>query len=599
MNNVLPTIRKLSSNRFIEEISFDNNVDILAEESFLDNIRIKEGNVEEGTITRINANDIVVDLGLKSDGRILIKELGPNDEITVGAKINVYVERIEDYSGNVVLSREKAIKVEKWNRLSEDAITKSEVSGIIKRLIKCGFIVDLGDGINAFLPLSHVDLKQVKDKDVDHLIDAEHKFIILKMDKEQGNIVVSRKLVLERLHAGEKAKFLQSLNEGDIVEGKIKSITNYGVFVGIHESEEVGVIDGLLHITDISWTRVSHPSAVFTCGQSIKTKIIKIDRESTRVSLGVKQMEDNPWKDIESKYPINSMHKGHVVSIEDYGLFVELESGVEGLVHSSEIAWVRSNLPIGSLMARGQEVTVKILDIDLSKNRMSLSIKECLENPWQKFIDKYPPGSIVSGEVKSNIGSSISIIFSDNEIDRNIDGIIYAKDLSWSNNGMDEVKKYHIGSKVEAKVIRANVKRGKIYLGIRQIEYDPLEELIQRVKVGDSMHVIVSKREDIGLIVEAANDVSILIEQENLPENRKFVISEKIDVKVLGVEKYKIILSDELKEHNRIEFRRFGSFSIRNYNLMKFNGKLSKDKYFRIYFRSSGSLIDEVNACKL
>ncbi len=541
MNNVLPTVRKLSSNRFIEEISFDDNVDVLDEESFLDNIRIKEGNVEEGTITRINANDIVVDLGLKSDGRILIKELGPNDEITVGAKINVYVERIEDYSGNVVLSREKAIKVEKWNRLSEDAITKSEVSGIIKRLIKCGFIVDLGDGINAFLPLSHVDLKQIKD--VDHLIDIKHKFIILKMDKEQGNIVVSRKLVLERLHAGEKAKFLQSLNEGDIVEGKIKSITNYGVFVGIHESEKVGVIDGLLHITDISWTRVSHPSAVFTCGQSIKTKIIKIDRESTRVSLGVKQMEDNPWKDIESKYPVNGIYKGHVVSIEDYGLFVELESGVEGLVHSSEIAWIRSNLPIGSLMARGQEVDVKILDIDLPKNRMSLSIKECLENPWQKFIHKYPPGSIVSGEVKSNIGSSISIIFSDNEIDRNIDGIIYAKDLSWSNSGMDEVKKYHIGSKVEAKVIRANVKRGKIYLGVRQIEYDPLEELIQKVKVGDKMHVTVSKREDIGLIVEAANDVSILIEQENLPENRKFAISEKIDVKVLGVEKYKIILS--------------------------------------------------------
>jgi small subunit ribosomal protein S1 len=541
MNNVLPTIRKLSSNRFIEEISYDDNVDILDGESFLDNINVKEGNVEEGTITRINTNDIVVDLGLKSDGRILIKALGPNDEVAVGAKINVYVERVEDYRGNVVLSREKAIKVEKWNRLSEDAITKSEVSGVIKRSIKCGFIVDLGDGINAFLPLSHVDLKQVKE--ADHLIHTEQKFIILKMDTEQGNIVVSRKLVLERLHADEKAKFLKSLNEGDIVEGKIKSITNYGVFVGIHESEDVGVIDGLLHITDIAWTRVTHPSAVFSCGQTIKAKIIKIDRESARVSLGVKQLEDNPWQGIESKYPINSIHKGHVASIEDYGLFVELESGVEGLVHSSEIAWIRSNLPISSLMARGQEVDVKILDIDLLKNRMSLSIKECLENPWQKFIDKYPPGSIVAGEVKSNTGSYISIVFSDNEIDKNIDGIIYAKDLSWSNNNIDEIKKYNINNKVEAKVIRANVKRGKIYLGIRQIDYDPLEELIKKVKVGDKMQVTVSKREDIGLIVEAANDVSILIEQENLPENRKFAISEKIDVKVLGVEKYKIVLS--------------------------------------------------------
>ncbi|OEY86775.1 30S ribosomal protein S1 [Wolbachia pipientis] len=544
MANTSSTIRRLSSNRFIDEILFEDNVDILDEESFLNNIRVKEGNVEEGIITRINANDIVVDLGLKSDGRILIKELGANDEITVGAKINVYVDRIEDYSGNVVLSREKAIRVEKWNRLTEDAATQSEVHGVIKRSIKCGFIVDLGDGISAFLPLSHVDSKQTKD--ADHLIGTDQKFIILKMDKEQGNIVVSRKFVLAKLHAGEKAKFLESLNEGDIIEGKIKSITNYGVFVGIHESEEVGVIDGLLHITDISWTRVSHPSAVFSCGQNIKTKIIKIDQENSRVSLSVKQMEANPWRDIELRYPIRSMHKGHVTSIEDYGLFVELEPGVEGLVHSSEIAWIRSNLPISSLVARGQEVDVMILDIDLPKNRMSLSIKECTENPWQKFIYKYPPGSIISGEVKSNTGSFISIVFTDNEIDKNVEGVIYAKDLSWSNSGVDEIKKYHIGNQVKAKVIRANVNRGKIYLGIRQIEYDPLEELIKKVSVGDKMQVTVSKKEDSGLIVEAADDVSILIEQENLPGNRKFAISEKIEVKILGIEKYKIVLSANL-----------------------------------------------------
>jgi len=535
-------IKKLSSNKFIEDINqdlFEDNEDVLFGDSFVN--KIKEGCVVEGTITRINTNDIVVDIGLKSDGRILIKELASGDEIAIGSKIKAYVERIEDYNGNVVLSREKAIKDEKWNNLESDMATKSEVGGVIKRSIKCGFIVDLGDGLSAFLPLSHVDLKQVKD--ANHLIDTDQKFIILKMDKKQGNIVVSRKLVLEKSHAGGKIKFLESLSEGDVIEGKIKSITNYGVFVGIHESDEAGVIDGLLHITDISWTRVSHPSAVFTCGQNIKVKIIKIDREGAKVSLGVKQLEDNPWKDVESKYSIGSVYKGHVTSIEDYGLFVELEPGVEGLVHSSEITWIRSSLPVSSLVTRGEEVHIKILGIDITKNRMSLSMKECTDNPWQVMINKYPIGSVVSGKVKNNTGSYLSIIFDDLEASEGVEGTIYARDLSWSKHSSDEVKKYNVGDQIEAKIIRANVNRAKIYLGVKQIEYDPLEELIKKVKVGDKIQVTVNKKEDNGIIVEAENDVFMLIEQENLPEGRKFSISEKIEVKVLGTEEYKIILS--------------------------------------------------------
>ncbi|MDG7055175.1 MAG: 30S ribosomal protein S1 [Wolbachia endosymbiont of Menacanthus eurysternus] len=548
MNNNDPTvnlpisIRKLSSNKFVEDIyqgQFEDQSNILFEDSFIN--KIKEGDVVEGVITRVNPNDIVVDVGLKSDGRIPIKELGCNDEIVVGSKIRVYVERIEDYHGNVVLSREKAIRDEKWHKLEEDAITKAEVSGIIKRSIKCGFIVDLGDGISAFLPLSHVDLKQVKD--AKHLIETEQKFIVLKMDKKQGNIVVSRKLVLEKLHAGEKTKFLESLNEGDIIEGKIKSITHYGVFVGIHESDAVGVIDGLLHITDISWSRVSHPSAVFACGQTIKVKIIKIDKENAKVSLGIKQLEDNPWQDVESKYPIDSVHKGHITSIEDYGLFVELQPGIEGLVHSSEITWVKSNLPVSSLVTRGQEVSVKILSIDTTKNRMSLSMKRCVDNPWQVFVNKYPPGSIVSGKVKNNAGSYVSVTFDDHEIDENVEGTIYMQDLSWSKNGSDEIKKYNVGDAIEAKVIRVNVNRTRIHLGIKQMEYDPLIELIKKVKVGDKMQVTVGKREDSGLVVEVENDVTLLIDQEHLPENKKFSMSERIEVEVLGVEEYNIILS--------------------------------------------------------
>ncbi|MDD9331220.1 MAG: 30S ribosomal protein S1 [Wolbachia sp.] len=540
--NSLVTVKKLSSNRFIEEVFEDQlggSDNVLFEDSFVN--KIKEGDVVDGLITRVNLNDIVVDVGLKSDGRILIKELGCNDEIVVGSKIRVYVERIEGYHGNVVLSREKAIKDERWSKLEENAVTKAEISGVIKRSIKCGFIVDLGDGISAFLPLSHVDLKQVKD--ARHLIDTEQKFVVLKMDKKQGNIVVSRKLVLEKSYAGEKTKFLESLNEGDIIEGKIKSITHYGVFVGIHESDVVGVIDGLLHITDISWSRVSHPSTVFTCGQNIKVKIIKIDKENAKVSLGVKQLDNNPWQDVESKYQIDSVHNGHITSIEDYGVFVELRPGIEGLVHSSEITWIKSNLPVNSLVTRGQEVRVKILSIDLTKNRMSLSMKRCIDNPWQVLINKYPPGSIVSCEVKSNTGSYITVVFTDSEIDENAEGVIYAKDLSWSKNNMDEIKKYNVGDKMEAKIIRANINRARIYLGIKQIEHDPLEELIKKVKVGNKIQVTVSKREDSGLIVEAEDDVTILIGQEYLPENKKFSISEKMEVDVVDIGEYNIVLS--------------------------------------------------------
>ncbi|CCF78091.1 30S ribosomal protein S1 [Wolbachia endosymbiont of Onchocerca ochengi] len=540
--NLSTSIKKLSSNRFVEEVcqsQFEDQGNILFEGFFVK--KVKEGDVVEGVVTQINPNDVVVDVGLKSDGRISIKELGCRDEVGVGSKIKVYVERIEDYYGNVALSREKAIRDEKWHKLEEDAATQTEVSGIIKRSIKCGFIVDLGDGISAFLPMSHVDLKQARD--AKHLIDTEQKFIVLKVDKKQGNIVVSRKLVLEKLHAGEKIKFLESLNEGDIIEGKIKSITHYGVFVGIHESDVVGVVDGLLHITDISWSRVSHPSAVFTCGQTIKVKVIKIDKENAKVSLGIKQLEDNPWHDIELRYPVGSVYKGHITSIEDYGIFVELKPGIEGLVHSSEITWVKNNLPISNLVTRGQEVFVKILSIDTVKNRMSLSIKRCVSNPWQVFIDKYPPGSIVSGKIKNNTGLYISITFDDYEIDENVEGTIYAQDISWSKNGLDQIKKYSVGDIIEAKVIRANVNRAKIYLGIKQIEHDPLIELIKKVKVGGKMQAIVSKREDSGLVVKVENDVTLLIDQEHLPENKKFSMSEEIEVEVLGIEAYNIILS--------------------------------------------------------
>lgn len=560
MNRLNPTvhINKLSSNKFIDD-------SILSKEelgcdfesllgSFSEN-KIQEGKVIEGKIVKIENEDFVIDANLKSEGRVPIKEFYVKDslptEITIGSKVRVYLEKIEGRNGNVILSREKALRIELWERLEEISKAGQEVEGTIIKQIKCGFSVNI-DGLIAFLPNSQIDIKQVDD--FQFLIGTEQKFLIEKMDRVQANIVVSRKRVLEASYAGAKTKFLEGLKEGDIVEGKVKSIASYGVFIRIHESNEVGIIDGLLYKTDVTWCRSSHPylPALFSLGQSIKAKIIKIDKEKSRVSLGIKQLEKDPWEGIEEKYVVGSQHIGHVTNIairtqeslshrqEEYGAFVQLSPGVEGLVHSSEITWKRSKLPVSQLLKKGQEVHVKVLSINSEQHKMSLSIKECTENPLQEFATKYSLGSVVTCIVKDIVKYGIIVEF---EGFQNIYATINAAELSWSRGYEDEIKKYKIGDKIKAKILKINISRSKVDLGIKQLEHDPFEAFLSTVEVGDSLKATVVKIEEENVLVEVANGVTIFIESDNLPENKEFYPMQKIDVVVTKVGTYSICLS--------------------------------------------------------
>lgn len=548
-------IKKISSNRFVDnvleleslstedgDLDFENSI-----ASFLKNYA-KEGQIIEGTIVAIDRDKVTIDAGLKSEGIISTKEFLVGDEyedIKVGDKTRVFLDKLEGRTGNVILSREKAIKDDLWNRLEDAAKNKVKVEGVIFSPIKCGYAVDIG-GVVAFLPASHVDLRQVKD--IAPLLGKKQKFYILKMDKQQGNIVVSRKTVLEESLSAAKNDFISKLNEGDIVEGKVKSITNYGVFVGIHESEEIGVVDGLVYITDLSWSRVHHPSAMFVCGQTVKTKIINIDRENNKISLGVKQLEGNPWTDydIEKKYAINSVHKGHITTIENYGFFVELKPGIEGLVHLSEIQWTKSNLPINQLFIKGQEMEVKVLNIDLTKNRMGLSVKRCKDNPWEKFMQKYQLGSVVDATIKNISSFGLFVSFDDLELEPNIDGLVRSTELSWSLQAEEALKGYNVGDKVKAKVLMVNVNKGKIDLGIKHIERDPFLELLKKISIGDKLTVTVSKVEDAGVIVDVfggSNSFYVFSERQYLPENKKFYPGDKVEAEVLVLENYNLILS--------------------------------------------------------
>ena len=546
----LNSISEMQSNKFVGHgfdgvdfgsTSFSDTLSGLLDDS------PREGDIIEGTVICMDGGYITVDAGLKSEGVVSLREfeLGEGrQDIAIGSKVKLYLERVEGKSGSVVLSREKAVRAELWQKLECAYEERTDIEGIIFGSIKCGYTVDVG-GVVAFLPASHVGLRQVKD--ITPLLGKKQKFRILKMDKKQGNIVVSRKAVLEESLAGAKDLFLEQLEEGSIVEGKVKSITKYGVFIEIHESPTVGVVDGLLHITDISWSRVSHPSAVFSCGQTVKAKIIRIDRENRKISLGIKQLEESPWANVEERYPVDSIHKGIVTSIEDYGIFVELETGVEGLIHVSEVSWVRNHLPVNQLFMRGEEVEVKILSLDAVKNRMSLSIKRCTENPWEAFIAKNPVGSIVDTKVKSISNLGMFVSFCDDTSGSGIEGLIRSTELSWSGSPESALKKYNVGDTLQAKILMVNTNKNKIDLGVKQIEHDPFLVLLRRINTGDKIPVTVSKvLEDVGVLVDVFDgyeSFNVLVEQEYLPDNKKFFPGDKVEAEVLLIGAYSLVLS--------------------------------------------------------
>jgi len=430
----------------------------LLDESFSDE-RGGEGQVVRGIITAIEKDMAIIDVGLKVEGRVPLKEFGAkakDGQLKVGDRVEVYVERIENALGEAMLSREKARREEAWVKLEEKFNRGERVEGVIFNQVKGGFTVDL-DGAVAFLPRSQVDIRPIRD--VTPLMHNPQPFEILKMDKRRGNIVVSRRTVLEESRAEQRSEIVQNLEEGQVVEGVVKNITDYGAFV------DLGGIDGLLHVTDMAWRRVNHPTEILNIGQTVKVQIIRINQETHRISLGMKQLEADPWTSIGTKFPIGKKIRGTVTNITDYGAFVELEPGIEGLIHVSEMSWTKKNVHPGKILSTTQEVDVVVLEVDPSKRRISLGLKQTLENPWEAFARNHPVGAIVEGEVKNKTEFGLFI-----GLDGDVDGMVHLSDLDWTKPGEQAIEEYQRGQMVRAQVLDVDMEKERISLGIKQAE---------------------------------------------------------------------------------------------------------------------------------
>ncbi|WP_082460678.1 30S ribosomal protein S1 [Devosia sp. Leaf64] len=433
-------------------------------DSFVDN-DAAEGTVVRGKVVAIEKDLAIIDVGLKTEGRVPLKEFGQafrDGQIVIGSEVEVYVDRVENAMGEAVLSREKARREESWVKLEEKYNANERVEGTIFNQVKGGFTVDL-EGAVAFLPRSQVDIRPIRD--IAPLMNVPQPFQILKMDKRRGNIVVSRRAILEESRAEQRSEIVQQLEEGQVVDGVVKNITDYGAFV------DLGGIDGLLHVTDIAWRRVNHPSEVLTIGETIKVQIVRINHESHRISLGMKQLQADPWEGIEAKYPIGAKFSGRVTNITDYGAFVELEPGIEGLIHVSEMSWTKKNVHPGKIVSTSQEVDVVVLEVDPDKRRISLGLKQTLQNPWEAFAEKNPIGSTIEGEVKNKTEFGLFI-----GLEGDVDGMVHLSDLDWQKSGEIALDDYNRGDMVSAKVLDVDVEKERISLGIKQLAADDLAD---------------------------------------------------------------------------------------------------------------------------
>ena len=503
----------------------------LLEESF-SKVDLAEGYVTKGIITGIEKDMAIVDVGLKVEGRIALKEFGARAKdgtLKVGDEVEVYVERIENAMGEAVLSREKARREESWVKLEVKFNAGERVEGVIFNQVKGGFTVDL-DGAIAFLPRSQVDIRPIRD--VTPLMHVPQPFEILKMDKRRGNIVVSRRTVLEESRAEQRSEIVQNLEEGQVVEGVVKNITDYGAFV------DLGGIDGLLHVTDMAWRRVNHPSEILSIGQQVKVQIIRINQETHRISLGMKQLESDPWGDIGAKYPVGKKIRGTVTNITDYGAFVELEPGIEGLIHVSEMSWTKKNMHPGKIVSTSQEVEVQVLEVDSVKRRISLGLKQTMRNPWEVFVEKHPTGSTVEGEVKNKTEFGLFL-----GLEGDVDGMVHLSDLDWKQPGEQVIDNYKKGDMVKAVVLDVDVEKERISLGIKQLEGDPFAEPGD-VKKGAVVTCEVLDVKDGGIDVKIiGTDFSTFIKRSELARDRndqrteRFAVGEKVDARVIQFDK--------------------------------------------------------------
>src|SRR6188474_755184 len=426
---------------------------------------LQESSVIEGIVVAIEKDMAVIDVGLKTEGRVALREFagpGKESELKVGDEVEVFLDRIENALGEAVLSRDKARREESWGKLEKAFNNNEKVHGVIFNQVKGGFTVDL-DGAVAFLPRSQVDIRPIRD--VAPLMNLSQPFQILKMDRRRGNIVVTRRAVLEETRAEQRSELVQNLAEGQVVDGVVKNITDYGAFV------DLGGIDGLLHVTDIAWKRVNHPSDVLSVGQTVKVQIVRINPETQRISLGMKQLDKDPWEGVAAKYPIGAKVKGRVTNITDYGAFVELEDGIEGLVHVSEMSWTKKNVHPGKILSTSEEITVQVLEVDPVKRRISLGLKQTLRNPWEVFVEKHPPGSTVEGEVKNKTEFGLFL-----GLDGDVDGMVHLSDLDWKRPGEQVIDNFKKGDMVKAIVLDVDVEKERISLGVKQLEGDPFAE---------------------------------------------------------------------------------------------------------------------------
>ena len=506
----------------------ENFADLLAE-SFAENTAI-EGSVVKGTVVGVSDDYVTIDVGLKSEGRVPLKEFaapGQDAEIQVGDSVEVYVERMEDREGAAMLSREKARREEAWDRLEKAYADEERVDGAIFGRVKGGFTVDLGGAV-AFLPGSQVDVRPVRD--AGPLMGLKQPFQILKMDRRRGNIVVSRRAILEESRAEQRAEVIGNLTEGQAVDGVVKNITEYGAFV------DLGGVDGLLHVTDMAWRRVNHPSEILSIGETIKVQVIKINKETHRISLGMKQLQADPWDDVEARFSLGSVHQGRVTNITDYGAFVELEAGVEGLVHVSEMSWTKKNVHPGKIVSTSQEVEVMVLEIDSAKRRVSLGLKQTQRNPWEVFAETHPENTEVEGEVKNITEFGLFV-----GLPGDIDGMVHLSDLSWDERGEDAIQNYRKGDMVKAKVTEVDVEKERISLSIKAMGGDPYAEAIGGVKRGSVITVTVTKIEDGGVEVEYEGMKSF-IRRSDLSRDRaeqrpeRFQVGDHVDVRVTNID---------------------------------------------------------------
>ncbi len=524
----------------------ENFADLLAE-SFGEGTNV-EGSVVRGFVIGIEGDAVIIDVGLKSEGRVPLKELaapGQQADVSIGDEIEVYVERMEDRNGQAVLSRDKARREEAWGVLEASFEKQERVTGVIFGKVKGGFTVDLS-GATAFLPGSQVDIRPVRD--LGPLMGTPQPFQILKIDRRRGNIVVSRRAVLEESRAEARSELVSNLQEGQVLQGVVKNITDYGAFV------DLGGVDGLLHVTDIAWQRISHPSEALQIGETVEVQVIRFNAETQRISLGMKQLQSDPWENVEGKFPIGTKMEGRVTNITDYGAFVELEAGVEGLVHVSEMSWTKKNVHPGKIVSTSQQVEVMVLDVDLSKRRISLGLKQCTNNPWEDLSATYPVGTEIDGEIRNITEFGLFV-----GLNEDIDGLVHLSDISWENAGEEALEGFTKGDMIKAKVLDIDVNKERISLGIKQLTDDPFAGQADAYRKGEVVTCTVRAVTDNGIDVTIGENMTGFIRRTDLSRDRaeqradRFAVGEKVDAIITSVDKKTRKLSLSIKARESAE----------------------------------------------